>query len=261
MISAMKNSAKACYYWQFGIPINVTIEDLDWWTCLLQIMAKIVQEEITNESKFVNVLLYLGTGFPCDHWMNLASNLKRCYDGHWPITGRFFKRCSYDDILTPPFIQLSNVVNNIHKMELKFAYDDKDNKLNDIVNVLSMLFCNIKICNNADYFFTSKWPYCLRKSNPNHPNIIWYWNIAFFWTVSFARISLQESHCFWKQKHLFQANARNKCNCFESVFERGCEREISLQKCGEKRMFFWKTLCNGDQNFNLSASKSIHQYY
>ena len=39
---------------------------------------------------------------------------------------------TYDDILMPPFRELSNLVNNIRKKALKFTYDDKGNKLNDI---------------------------------------------------------------------------------------------------------------------------------
>ena len=31
-----------------------------------------------------------------------------------------------------PFRQLNNLVNNIHKRALKFTYDDKGNKLNEI---------------------------------------------------------------------------------------------------------------------------------
>ena len=49
----------------FGIPnclCNIPVEDLGCLTYLLQNMAKIVQEEIANESKLVKVLLQLGTG-------------------------------------------------------------------------------------------------------------------------------------------------------------------------------------------------------
>ena len=44
-------------------------------------MAKIVQEEIANESKLVKVLLQLGIGSHCHRWIKLFDGLKRCYDG------------------------------------------------------------------------------------------------------------------------------------------------------------------------------------
>ena len=69
----------------FGIPnrlCNVPVEDLGCLTCLLQSMAKIVQEEIENKSKLVKVLLHRGIGGHCDRWMKLFGCLKRCsYDG------------------------------------------------------------------------------------------------------------------------------------------------------------------------------------
>ena len=45
---------------------NVPIEDLGCFTCLLRSMAKIVQEEIANESKLVKLLLHLGIGSHCN---------------------------------------------------------------------------------------------------------------------------------------------------------------------------------------------------
>ena len=45
---------------------NVPIEDLDCFTCLLRSMAKIVQEQIANESKLVKLLLHLGIGSHCN---------------------------------------------------------------------------------------------------------------------------------------------------------------------------------------------------
>ena len=60
---------------------NVPIKDLDCFTCLLRSMAKIVQEEIANESKLVKLLLHLGIGSHCNCWMKLLSSLKCCYDG------------------------------------------------------------------------------------------------------------------------------------------------------------------------------------
>ena len=42
--------------------VYAPVEDLGCLTCLLQSMAKIVQEEIATESKFVRLLLHLGIG-------------------------------------------------------------------------------------------------------------------------------------------------------------------------------------------------------
>ena len=83
----------------FGIPnrlCNIPVEDLGCLTYLLQNMAKIVQEEIANESKLVKVLLQLGTGGHLDRssWsLNKAfGQSKCCYDGQWPLTS-YFKPC------------------------------------------------------------------------------------------------------------------------------------------------------------------------
>ena len=77
-----------------GIPnrlCSVPVEDLGCLTCLLQNMAKIVQEEIANESNLVKLLLHLGTGGHCDCWIKRFDGLGRCYDGQWPLTCRYFK--------------------------------------------------------------------------------------------------------------------------------------------------------------------------
>ena len=77
-------------------------------------------------------------------------------------------------------------MNSVHKRALKFTYDVKGKKLNDFAPpnmkayyrslkscfALSLFSCDSQICNNADYFFTSKRSYCLKKSNSNHLNII-----------------------------------------------------------------------------------------
>ena len=73
---------------------NVPVEDVSCLTCLLQNVAKIVQEGIANKSKLAKVLLHLGTGSHCDRWIKLFSGLRRCYGGQWPLTDRYFKCCN-----------------------------------------------------------------------------------------------------------------------------------------------------------------------
>ena len=47
----------------------------------------------------------------------------------------------------PPFRQLSNLVNNIHKRALTFTYDDKGNKLNDIAQPnMQAYYQSLKYC-------------------------------------------------------------------------------------------------------------------
>ena len=94
---------------------------------------------------------------------------------------------TYDDILMPPFRQLSELVNNIHKRALKFTYDDKGNKLNDIATSnMKVYYQSLKSCFILSMFFAifkyaimrtislhpNDHSYCLRKCNPNHLNII-----------------------------------------------------------------------------------------
>ena len=74
---------------------NVLVEDLGYLTRLLQSMTKIIQEEITRESKLVKVLLHLGIDGHCDRWMKLFGGLKRCYDNQWLLNDRYFERCIY----------------------------------------------------------------------------------------------------------------------------------------------------------------------
>ena len=49
-----------------------------------------------------------------------------------------------------------------------------------------------------------------------HPNDHTVLEKATQMVVSFARISLQEPHFFWKQKHDFEIHAHNKCHCFKN---------------------------------------------
>ena len=61
---------------------------------------------------------------------------------------------TYDDILMPPFRQLSELVNNIHKRALKFTYDDKGNKLNDIATSnMKVYYQSLKSCFILSMFF------------------------------------------------------------------------------------------------------------
>ena len=56
-------------------------------------MAKITLKKVVKELKLVKVVVtsrYCGHG---DHSMRLFSSYKPCYDGQWPLTGRYFKRC------------------------------------------------------------------------------------------------------------------------------------------------------------------------
>ena len=53
-----------------------------------------------------------------------------------------------------PFRQLSNLVNNIHKRALKFTYDDKGNKLNDIAQPnIKAYYQSLKPCFVLSMFF------------------------------------------------------------------------------------------------------------
>ena len=54
----------------------------------------------------------------------------------------------------PPFRQLSNLVNNIHKRALKFTYDDKGNKLNEIAQRnMKAYYQSLKPCFVLSMFF------------------------------------------------------------------------------------------------------------
>ena len=74
---------------------NIPIADLGCLTCLLQSMVKIIQEEISKESKLVKALLHSGIGGHCDRWIKLSGDLKRCYNNQWPLNNRYFKCCIY----------------------------------------------------------------------------------------------------------------------------------------------------------------------
>ena len=56
---------------------------------------KIVLQEVVTELKLVKVVVtsrYYGHG---DLSAKLYSGHKPCYNGQWPLTGRYFKRCNY----------------------------------------------------------------------------------------------------------------------------------------------------------------------
>ena len=114
---------------------------------------------------------------------------------------------TYDDILMLTFRQLSDLVNNIHKGELRFAYDDKGNKLNDISppNV-EVYYQSLKsfLYYLFLFFFFAIFKYAIMRTISLHPSnhtvlqkltqiiCILFHNeiLQLFWIVSFARVSL-----------------------------------------------------------------------
>ena len=98
---------------------NVPVEDVSCLTCLLQNVAKIVQEGIANKSKLAKVLLHLGTGSHCDRWIKLFSGLRRCYGGQWPLTDRYFKCCNKK--LFKTFLRILQIRGDMKIRKVKFS--------------------------------------------------------------------------------------------------------------------------------------------
>ena len=73
-------------------------------------------------------------------------------------------------LLIPPFRQLCNLVNNIHKRALKFTYDDKGNKLNNIAQPnMKAYYQSLKPCFVLSMFFAI-FKYAIMRTNSLHPN-------------------------------------------------------------------------------------------
>ena len=56
-------------------------------------MTKIVLGKVVKELKLVTVVLHLGIGGHRDRLTKLFGGHKPCYDGQWPLTSCYFKRC------------------------------------------------------------------------------------------------------------------------------------------------------------------------
>ena len=70
----------------------------------------------------------------------------------------------------PPYRQLSKLVNNIHKRALKFTYDDKGNKLNDIATPnMKAYYQSLKSCFVLSMFFAI-FKYAIMRTISLHPN-------------------------------------------------------------------------------------------
>ena len=69
-----------------------------------------------------------------------------------------------------PFRQLSNLVNNIHKRALKFTYDNKGNKLNDIAQPnMKAYYQSLTSCFVLSMFF-AMFKYAIMQTISLHPN-------------------------------------------------------------------------------------------
>ena len=70
----------------------------------------------------------------------------------------------------PPFRQLRNLVNNRHKRVLKFTYDDKGNKLNDVAQPnMKTYYQSLKSCFILSMFFAF-FKYAIMRTISLHPN-------------------------------------------------------------------------------------------
>ena len=70
----------------------------------------------------------------------------------------------------PPFRQLSNLMNNIHKRAQKFTYDDTGNKLNDIAQPnRKAYYQSLKSCFVLSLFFAI-FKYAIMRTISLHPN-------------------------------------------------------------------------------------------
>ena len=70
----------------------------------------------------------------------------------------------------PTFRQLSNLMNNIHKRALKFTYDDRGNKLNDIAQPnMNVYYQRLKSYFVLSMFFTI-FKYAIMRTTSLHPN-------------------------------------------------------------------------------------------
>ena len=70
----------------------------------------------------------------------------------------------------PCFRQLSNLINNIHKRALKFTYDNRGNKLNDIAQPnMKAYYQRLKSCFVLSMFFAI-FKYAIMQTISLHPN-------------------------------------------------------------------------------------------
>ena len=119
-------------------------------------------------------------------------------------------------LVITPFRQLNNLVNSIHKRALKFTYDDKGNKLNDIAPPnMKVCYQSLESCFVLSMFFVifkyaimrtislhpNDHSQCLRKSNLNHLNIIYH--ILQFFGQSSLQESLCKNHIIFGNRNIF----------------------------------------------------------
>ena len=74
-------------------------------------------------------------------------------------------------LVITPFRQLNNLVNSIHKRALKFTYDDKGNKLNDIAPPnMKAYYQSLKSCFALSLGFFAIFKYAIMQTISLHPN-------------------------------------------------------------------------------------------
>ena len=78
--------------------------------------------------------------------------------------------CVARGITYTPFRKLCNSVNNMHKRALKFTYDDRGNKLNDITEPnMKAYYQRLKPCFALSMFFAI-FKYAIMRTISLHPN-------------------------------------------------------------------------------------------
>ena len=93
-------------------------------------------------------------------------------------------------LVITPFRCLNNLVNSIHKRALKFTYDDKDSKLNDIAPPNMKAYQQrLKSCFALSIILS-------QKKQPKSSECFWTMKYCSLSIVSFARISLEEPPFF-----------------------------------------------------------------
>ena len=123
---------------------------------------------------------------------------------------------TYDDILIPPFRELSNLVNNIRKKALQFTYDDKGNKLNDIAPPnMKTYYQSLKSCFVLSMFFFATFRYAIMRIICLHPNdrtvlekatqiiqILFHKEILQFFEYSSSQESLCKKHIIFGNRNI-----------------------------------------------------------